>query len=71
MKTRLTYAEGERERLLEIVTDSLETKEREVRLRVDFEHKINGMHALNRVTEERYQRALKDLGKAKCSMWFR
>ena len=61
-RKRLEYAEGERERLLEIVTESIETKEKEVRLRVDFEKKINSMHALNRVTEERYQRAIQDLG---------
>lgn len=62
-RKKLQYAEGERKRLLEIVEENLQTKEKEVKLRVEFESKINNMHALNRVTQERYERAIKDVGK--------
>lgn len=61
-RKKLQYAEGERKRLLEIVEENIITKEKEVKLRVEFEHKINNMHALNRVTQERYDRAIQDVG---------
>ena len=61
-KTKVQYAESERKRLLEILDDSIASKEREVQLRVEFETKINGMYSLNRVLEEKYQRAIEDIG---------
>lgn len=61
-RKKLQFVQGERERLLEIVDENIETKEKEVKTRVHFESKINNMHALNRVTEEQYQRAIKDVG---------
>lgn len=62
-REKLSYVENERKRLLEIVDESIATKEKEVKLRISFEDKINNMHAINRVTEEQYQRALQDIGK--------
>ena len=61
-KSKLSHAENERRRLLEIVDENIANKEREVQIRVEFEHKINNMHSLNRVLDEKYQRALQDIG---------
>lgn len=61
-RDKLAHAEEERRQLIQIVDENINTKEKEVRLRVDFENKINNMHAINRVTEERLERALEDIG---------
>lgn len=60
-RQKLNYVESERLRLIEIVDESIKSKEKEVQLRVKFEEKINNMHALNRTTEEMYERAKIDI----------
>lgn len=54
--------QSEREKLIEIVEDNISTKEKEVKLRIKFENKINSLHAINRVTQELYDRANESLG---------
>lgn len=61
-KSKLSYAENERKRLLNLLDEAITSKEREVEIRVDFENKINGMHSLNRVLDEKYQRAIEEIG---------
>ena len=54
--------QSEREKLIEIVEENISTKEKEVKLRIKFENKINSLHAINRVTQELYDRANESLG---------
>lgn len=61
-RNKITWMKEERLRLLEIVEESVGAKEREVKLRVEFEAKINELHAVNRVLQERLDRAIEDIG---------
>ena len=61
-RKRVKDYEEKHKTLVEIVEENIANKEKEVKLRVQFEDKINNMHALNRVTEEQYNRANEDIG---------
>jgi len=54
--------EEKHQSMMEIVEENIKNREKEVKLRVKFEDKINNMHALNRNTEEQYVRAKEDIG---------
>ena len=54
--------EEKHQNMMEIVEENIKNREKEVKLRVKFEDKINNMHALNRNTEEQYVRAKEDIG---------
>jgi hypothetical protein len=58
---KLIHSEDERKLLIKIVDESIKSKEKEVQLRIKFEEKINNMHAVNRVTEEIYERSKEDI----------
>jgi hypothetical protein len=60
-REKITWMKEERQRLLGIVEESVGTKEREVKLRVEFEAKINELHAVNRVLQQRLDRAMEDM----------
>ncbi|CAI2370269.1 unnamed protein product [Moneuplotes crassus] len=60
-KEKVQNYEEKHQNLLEIVEENIENREKEVKLRVQFEDKINNMHALNRETETQYQRAVGDI----------